>query len=669
MTRYGNMAGFSLIGLALLLFLIGIGISTLTLLTPNLETSSREKTVSALKADKKALTGFAASKGRLPPFGTFTFENVIPSFHDGYQNLVRYSYDSRLTSADGICNNKTTWIQVDGLANVALVIWSQGRNGAVTAGKNRTEGAIGASLVMSTPAADVADDDLLEWVTLEELQKAAGCGELGSTLEIVTAGVPYGTVPNIYGTASFKARGGSGSGYLWCVESDAIASGVLQGKLQFDVGSLTVGASGTCVLPAYSNGTPGDTLTLSGAAPLQFSDGHQAGIQYPLRIVLQDGTGNRANRAFLLVVNDATHTINLVQNYSKEYLQALGSLPGTGEDLDHAGSGLGNAWSEINRFTNNQNGTVTDNLTGLVWLKKANCGQFYTLDLPASSTKTWSAAVTASNSLASGKCGLTDGSAAGAWRLPNVRELATLVDFGRSAPSLPTGHPFDGIPSGAGPHYYWTSTSAAADAVNKAWAVDLASGLITAAANGNAYHLLAVKGGQFNWVASPTPKSGQTVLQQGGDDGDLEKGVAWPTPRFEASNGTVTDKLTGLIWMKNAGCWTAMDWTASLGMVSNFNNLTLPWQTTCGVASAQTDWRMPNIRELSSLIHYGLAGPAIQSGVFDNVKSGTDYYWSSTSVTNPGGNAWFLSPDDGTISWNAQSSSSGYYLLLVRGGK
>ena len=74
------------------------------------------------------------------------------------------------------------------------------------------------------------------------------------------------------------------------------------------------------------------------------------------------------------------------------------------------------------RFTDNGNGTVTDNLTGLIWLKNASCyGQ-----MP------WTNALNVANALASGSCGLTDGSIAGAWRLPNVREMQSLIDYGRS---------------------------------------------------------------------------------------------------------------------------------------------------------------------------------------------------------------------------------------------
>ena len=71
------------------------------------------------------------------------------------------------------------------------------------------------------------------------------------------------------------------------------------------------------------------------------------------------------------------------------------------------------------RFTDNGDGTVTDNRTKLIWLKDAGC-----LGL-----KTWAAALTSASGLASGACNLSDGSVAGDWRLPNVLELFSLLNF------------------------------------------------------------------------------------------------------------------------------------------------------------------------------------------------------------------------------------------------
>jgi len=54
-------------------------------------------------------------------------------------------------------------------------------------------------------------------------------------------------------------------------------------------------------------------------------------------------------------------------------------------------------------------------------------------------------------------------------------------------------------------------------------------------------------------IPTQVPKTGQTTKYSDGDDGDLQKCVAWPDPRFtDNGDGTVTDNLTGLIWLKEA---------------------------------------------------------------------------------------------------------------------
>src|SRR5208283_1799843 len=85
------------------------------------------------------------------------------------------------------------------------------------------------------------------------------------------------------------------------------------------------------------------------------------------------------------------------------------------------------------RFTDNNDGTVTDGLTGLVWMKNAGCF----------AASNWSVALVYASQLASGQCGLTDGSTAGQWRMPNVNELESLVDISRSNPALAAGNPFN----------------------------------------------------------------------------------------------------------------------------------------------------------------------------------------------------------------------------------
>jgi Protein of unknown function (DUF1566) len=141
-----------------------------------------------------------------------------------------------------------------------------------------------------------------------------------------------------------------------------------------------------------------------------------------------------------------------------------GQIPcaGTGQDGEIQ---AGVEWPTP-RFTDRGDGTVRDNLTGLMWLKDAGCfGQF----------QTWPQALTDANTLASPNCGLTDRSHPGDWRLPNIRELLSLIDYSQFDPALPAGHPFVNVIFQIGSSIvYWTSTTDVTGAVP--WTVNLSDG-------------------------------------------------------------------------------------------------------------------------------------------------------------------------------------------------
>lgn len=143
---------------------------------------------------------------------------------------------------------------------------------------------------------------------------------------------------------------------------------------------------------------------------------------------------------------------------------------GTGQDGEQQ---LGIAWPDP-RFTDNGNGTITDNLTGLVWLRSANCFIYL---------QQWSNALSAANTLASGACGLTDGSVAGDWRLPNKKELESLVNWRQANPALWLNSVgFSGVNAGTNldyyEQYYWTSTTYAAN-TGVAHAVHFGTGVVS----------------------------------------------------------------------------------------------------------------------------------------------------------------------------------------------
>jgi hypothetical protein len=205
-------------------------------------------------------------------------------------------------------------------------------------------------------------------------------------------------------------------------------------------------------------------------------------------------------------------------------------------------------------------------------------------------------------------------------------------------------------------------------------------------------------GGAYNAAVA---KTGQTATYAIGDDGDLKKGAAWPNPRFTANvdnngdgdcddggetcDGTVTDNLTGLIWLKKANCIqsdypsfdndsTAGDgkvtWQHALDFVAGINSGTY---LNCG--ASQTDWRLPNRKELFSLIDDGYFSPALsdtagtakwtEGNAFSGVQS--SIYWSSTTYANGAAYAWYVHLDDGVV--NALDKNLTYYVWPVRGGQ
>lgn len=155
----------------------------------------------------------------------------------------------------------------------------------------------------------------------------------------------------------------------------------------------------------------------------------------------------------------------------------------TGDDGDLK---KGVAWPNP-RFTDNLNGTVTDNLTGLIWLKQAN----YNSTTGSTGTATWGEALSFANDLSDGECGLSDFSVDGDWRLPNVKELQSLIDYGNYNPCLPTGHLFSGVQS----YYYWSSTTHA-DGPGAAWYVGLGHGGVNTTHKGHHHYVWPVRGGE-----------------------------------------------------------------------------------------------------------------------------------------------------------------------------
>lgn len=307
---------------------------------------------------------------------------------------------------------------------------------------------------------------------------------------------------------------------------------------------------------------------------------------------------------------------------------------GTGQDGEYQN---GIAWPDP-RFTNNGDGTITDNLTGLTWLQDTECiGRIE-----------WSDALGSVNVLANGSCGLTDGSVAGDWRMPNYFELMSISNLGVDN-ALPWLESFGFTNLQA--YVYWSSTSLSGlYAHDKVYTYQFRDRFSSSTYKTFSYQTWPVKGvssgpakvlktGQTNCFSD----TGDEIACAGtGQDGEHQAGAPLPDPRFvDNTDGTVTDNLTGLTWLQDTNCFGGRAWESAL---SDANGLA---DGACGLTDGSTagSWRLPNALEIISLSDYSQPYPMLSAGhPFTNLTYNN--HWSST--TRPG------------LSWTTNSYTDGW---------
>lgn len=270
----------------------------------------------------------------------------------------------------------------------------------------------------------------------------------------------------------------------------------------------------------------------------------------------------------------------------------------------------GIAWPAA-RFSDNGDGTITDGLTGLMWAQDAGLG---------AGAMAWTDALAFASGLS--HAGYAD------WRLPNVNELESLIDYEQANPSLPLGSPFQNVhlnvfdeTAGA----YWSSTPVLTASgqptasLGKSFVTGRTVALDQAVGRARAWVVRGVSDGGAVRLA----RTGWTTSVAAGDDGALAHGLAWPQPRFtDHGDGTVTDELTGLMWCQDAGLGGPMPWQGALDAVAADNAAGL---------NGYADWRLPNARELRSLVDYShKEAPLPTAHPFANVAF--SFYWTSTSL-------------------------------------
>ncbi|MBN1773708.1 MAG: DUF1566 domain-containing protein [Deltaproteobacteria bacterium] len=128
-----------------------------------------------------------------------------------------------------------------------------------------------------------------------------------------------------------------------------------------------------------------------------------------------------------------------------------------------------------------------------------------------------------------------------------------------------------------------------------------------------------------------------------------------------AENPVVSDVATGLMWQ---GCPAGMTGGAS---TCSGTALTRNWQGALDYCQDSawagfTDWYLPNVDELRSIVDSARSNPSIDPAVFPGTPSG--YFWSSSSDATNASNAWGVSFDYGIV--NSSDKTCTYYIRCVR---
>jgi hypothetical protein len=394
-----------------------------------------------------------------------------------------------------------------------------------------------------------------------------------------------------------------------------------EGATGTDTVTITVNTSPSNTPPPARINSPDDGSTYTVGNAITFAgtgsddeDGDLSGASLVWRSDVdgQIGTG----KTFALdALSAGTHQITLTATDSEDdtgmdtvvITIAASRLPDTGQTLSYT-STFGEdsdylinppAYTKLDEFGRDLDADaapwamVRDDVTGLIWEVKTNDTGIHDKD-----TKfTWQACqdsfIAQLNSSQFGEH--SD------WRLPTIKELATLTHKDKFSPAINKNYFPNTIPDDYEASAYWSSTQSVSS--GNAWSVHFDSGVVRLHDQSSQFYVRAVRGEQ---------PIGNLV-----DNGD----------------GTVTDTITGLMWQQaEAG---AMTWAEALAYCESL------------ILAGYGDWRLPNANELHSLINYEINKPSIDRRIFPGALSTT--YWTSTTFASSTEMGWDVDFNFGNV--------------------
>jgi len=202
------------------------------------------------------------------------------------------------------------------------------------------------------------------------------------------------------------------------------------------------------------------------------------------------------------------------------------------------------------------------------------------------------------------------------WRLPSILEIYEFINAQTTTPAINSL-----CSASTNAANYWSSSSSAAN-VSQGWAVDFDSGNSSLGAKTTKNYARCVSGSSY---------PGSSYTNNG--------------------NSTITDHSTGLTWEQTEG--GSKTWEQALSYCEALN------------LGGKTDWRLPNIKSLRSLVDFSTHSPAINTTYFPKAQS--LFYWSSTTYNGITGHAWYVNFSSGEVTHFLDKTTANP-VRCVRGG-